>query len=130
MNLLHPWFLAVGAAVLGLPVLIHFLTRPRPVRLPLSTLRFVREAVQQKRARHRLRDWIILALRTAAVVLIALAFARPLAGSKAVGADSDHAGLVRVVIFDQSLSMSAGVHGVTAFERGRAIASSALDYRA
>src|SRR5439155_16688972 len=129
MTFLHPWALAAGALAVGLPVAIHLLTRPRPVRLPLSTLRFVREAVQQKRARHRLRDWIILALRTAAVVLIALAFARPLSGSKAVGADSDHATLVRVVILDQSLSMSAGVHGVSAFERGRAIASPALDYR-
>ena len=67
MSFLHPWALAVGAAAIGLPLLIHWLTRPRPVTLPLSTLRFVREAVQQRRARYRLRDVIILLLRALAV---------------------------------------------------------------
>src|SRR5947199_7101843 len=110
MTFIHPWAVAAGAAALAAPIAIHLLTRPRPVRLPLSTLRFVREAVQQKRARHRLRDWIILALRTAAVVLIALAFARPLGGSKVIAADSDRSKLIRIVILDQSLSMSANVH--------------------
>ena len=82
MNLLHPWALGIGALAIGLPVLIHWLTRPRPVTLPLSTIRFVREAVQQRRARYRLRDLIILLLRTLAVALIAYAFARPLIGSQ------------------------------------------------
>src|SRR5947207_2258081 len=129
MNLLHPWFLAAGAAVLGLPVLIHFLTRPRPVRFPLSTIRFVREAIQQKRARHRLRDWIILILRTTAVALVAFAFARPLFGVKASGASDKPGKLARVVIVDQSLSMGARSAGVTAFERARAIAATHLAYQ-
>mgnify|MGYP000692485023 CR=1 FL=1 len=59
----------------GVPVLVHLLTRPRPMRLPLSTLRFIREAVRERRARHRLRDLIILGLRTLAVLLAALAIA-------------------------------------------------------
>jgi hypothetical protein len=129
MTFLHPWAIFAGVSAIGLPVAVHFLTRPRPVRLPLSTLRFVREAVEQKRAAHRLRDWIILALRTLAVALIALAFARPLIGAKnVVGADTG-GNVVRVVILDQSLSMAAGTSGVTAFERGRAVASAALAYQ-
>src|SRR5205809_4014315 len=129
MNLLHPWFLAVGAAVLGLPVLIHFLTRPRPLRYPLSTIRFVREAIAQKRARHRLRDWIILLLRTTAVILIALAFARPLFGVKAAIGAEKPGKIARVVIVDQSMSMGARSSGVTAFERGRAAAATHLIYQ-
>jgi hypothetical protein len=50
----HPWAIPIAAIAVGLPVLVHWLTRPRPVRVPLSTLRFVREAVQERRARHRL----------------------------------------------------------------------------
>jgi hypothetical protein len=127
MNLLHPWALGVGAAAVALPVIIHWLTRPRPVTVPLSTLRFVREAVQQKRARHRLRDWIILLLRAAAVALLAWAFARPLIGAKPLIADAP-GDAVRVVILDRSQSMAAVSNGVQAFERARPAAAKHLAY--
>jgi hypothetical protein len=127
MNLLHPWALGIGAAAISLPVIIHWLTRPRPVTVPLSTLRFVREAVQQKRARHRLRDWIILALRAAAVALLAWAFARPLIGAKPLIADAP-GDAVRVVILDRSQSMAAVSNGVQAFERARPAAAKQLAY--
>src|SRR5260370_18748831 len=81
MGFLHPWAIGLGIAAAVLPVMIHWLTRPRPVRLPLSTIRFVREAVQQRRARNRLRDWLVLGLRTLAVLFLAWAVARPLVGA-------------------------------------------------
>ena len=56
MTFLHPWAIVIGVAAAAAPVLIHWLTRPRPVRMPLSTLRFVREAVRQRRSWRRLRD--------------------------------------------------------------------------
>ena len=67
MSFLHLWALPIGAAALAAPLIIHLLTRPKPTRLPLSTIRFVQQVVEQRRARQRLRDWLILALRTAAV---------------------------------------------------------------
>src|SRR3972149_6317507 len=53
---LHPWAIALGLVAAGLPVVIHWLTRPRPVRLPLSTLRVVEVVVKQRRALWRPRD--------------------------------------------------------------------------
>src|SRR5262245_40958280 len=129
MTFLHPWAIAAGALALGAHVLIHYLTRPRPLRVPLSTLRFVREAVEQKRARYKLRDWIVLILRTLAVALIAIAFARPMLGSKSIASTQTPGDVVRVVILDQSLSMAASSGGISAFERGRAAASSVLVYQ-
>jgi hypothetical protein len=113
----------VGTAAVALPVAIHFLTKPRPTRLPLSTLRFVQEAIQQKRARYRLRDWIILLLRTAAVILLALAFARPLLRASPAVAERGAGKTVRVLLLDVSQSMAAASHGgggVSAFDRARA----------
>jgi hypothetical protein len=123
MTFLHPWALAVGAAAVALPLAVHWLTRPRPVRLPLSTIRFVLEAVRQRRARHRLRDVLILLLRAAAVVLIAWAFARPLGAVKNPGATDAGADTARVVVLDQSQSTAAAVRGVSAFERARPVAA-------
>src|SRR5580693_8312552 len=106
MTLLHPWAIALGVAAATLPVLIHWLTRPRPVRLPLSTIRFVREAIQQRRARHRLRDILLLLLRVAAIALLAFAFARPLTGAKPPITMESSGGAARVVLLDRSLGMA------------------------
>lgn len=127
MTFLHSWALFGGLAV-GLPLVIHWLTRPRPVRLPLSTIRFVREAVQQRRARHRLRDFLLLLLRVIAVALLAVAFARPLIGAKPLVPAESAAGGLRVVILDQSLGMSEISHGATAFDRARPAAAKYLAY--
>jgi hypothetical protein len=76
------------------------------MRMPLSTFRFVREAIKQRRARHRLRDAVILLLRTLAVLLLALAVSRPRwSGQPAVAEiPDDAAGVVRVVVLDGNRS--------------------------
>lgn len=126
---LHPWALVLGIAAVGLPVAVHWLTKPRPVRMPLSTLRFVHEAVRQHRARHRLRDFIVLALRTLAVLLVALAVARPKLGEEPLVSDAQTGSAVRVVVLDVSQSMAALNHGVEGIERARTIAAAHLRYR-
>lgn len=130
MSFLHLWPIYVGAAAVALPVIVHWLTKPRPVRYPISTLRFVREAVRQRRSAQRLRDWLILALRSAAVLLIAWAIARPLVGERSLVGQETEGETYRVVILDASQSMAADEHGISRFERGRAKAASFLQYAA
>jgi hypothetical protein len=126
MTFLHLWPLILGAVALGLPIAIHFLTKPRPMRLPLSTIRFVREAIQQRRAKHRLRDIIILTLRTCALLLIAIAIARPLWGEKPLISTTESTAAARVVILDCSQSMGATATGIQLFERARSVAAGYL----
>jgi len=129
MTFLHPWIVWLGVAAAALPIAVHLLTRPRPVRMPLSTVRFVREAIRQRRARHRLRDIIILVLRTAAIALLALAVARPRWGERPLISDRQSGDAVRVVILDVSQSMAATHGGVQAMERARTRAAGYLRYR-
>jgi hypothetical protein len=129
MDLLHPWAIAVGVVAIAAPFAIHWLTKPRPRRMPLSTIRFVLAAVQQKRSRYRLRDWIILILRSAAVTLLAWAFARPLIGAKPLVDAQSSGAAVRVVLLDSSLSMSAITGGQSAFDRARASAVKYVQYQ-
>jgi hypothetical protein len=126
MTLLHPWAIALGAAAAALPLVIHWLTRPRPVRLPLSTIRFVSEAVRQRRARHRLRDGLVLALRTLAVLLLAWAVARPLAGGQPLVTAGESEPAARVIVLDVSHSMAASMNGVQLFERARSLTAGYL----
>lgn len=125
MTFLHPGLLVAGVAVVA-PVLVHWMTKPRPVRVPLSTVRFVMQAVHQRRSRHRLRDAAVLLLRALAVALLVWAFARPLFGDKPLVAAAEPGEGVRVVIVDQSASMGAVVRGVSAFERARPVAAELL----
>lgn len=126
----HLWAIVLGGLAVGLPVLVHWLTRPRPVRLPTSTLRFLREALQQRRARHRLRDIIILSLRTLAVAMLALALARPLTkDSVRKSVAEDDADTIRVVLVDASQSMAARAGGIALFERARSLAAEKLEYQ-
>ena len=128
MTWLHPWAIVLGGFASGIPVAVHFLTRPRPARLPLSTIRFVREAIQQRRAWHWLRDLIVLALRTLAVLLVALTVARLQIGEQPLVAAGDTHDAVRVLILDVSQSMAAGRQGIPAFERARSVAAKYLGY--
>lgn len=122
-SLLNPWAVAIGMGAFFLPVAIHFLTRPRPIRVSYPTVRFVEEVLQQRRARDRLRDALILALRTLAVVLLAMALARPLGSAPSRVASSDNAETARIVLVDVSQSMAAQDGGVELLERGRASAA-------
>jgi len=55
-NFLHPWALLLGLLALAIPFVIHWLTRPKPATLPLSTIRFVQSAFEQRRHwQHRIR---------------------------------------------------------------------------
>ena len=129
MTFLNPWAIWAGVGAAAIPVVVHFLTRPRPQRMPLSTLRFVREAIRDRRARHHLRDAVILSLRTLAILLIALAIARPQFNDRSTAPDAAAGDTVRVVLLDQSASMNALSGGVAAMERARTAAAGYLRYR-
>ncbi len=127
---LHPAILILGAFAAALPLAIHWLTRPRPAKLPISTLRFVREVVRQRRAAHWLRDAVVLALRTLAVLLLAAAIARPLLSPGRQAESSAPApATLRVVLVDLSQSLAAETSGVQALERGRPLAARQLEFR-
>jgi len=129
MTFLHPWALWIGAIGAALPLAVHLLTRPRPKRVPLSTWRFVREAVQQRRARHRLRDLLILTLRTLAILLLALAVARPQFSRRSVSEAGGEADTLRVVLLDVSQSMAATHERMSAMDRARTVAGRYFRYR-
>lgn len=74
-------FLLGGLAVAG-PVVAHLLAKPRFRRLPFTMLRFLYDGQIESRSRRKLRDLLILLLRCAIIVLIAMLFARPMLHTK------------------------------------------------
>jgi len=115
---LSPWFLA-GALAAAVPLLLHLLKREPEVRLKFSAVRLLHRAPVEHTRRRHLNELLLLALRVAALLLLAFAFARPYFAS---GAAFGPAG-VTVVALDTSMSLSAPGR----FERARALATEAIE---
>jgi len=120
----NPWLLA-GLAAVGLPVLIHYLTRARPRRVAFPPFKFLLEACAGQQAVNRLRTILLLTVRCLAVLALVLLFARPFA--RPSGAAANAAASQRVVLMvDASLSMRAVQRGVPLFARAKAEAADVL----
>ncbi|MGE5569688.1 MAG: BatA domain-containing protein [Rhodospirillales bacterium] len=105
MGFLGPWFLA-GLAAVGLPIWLHLLRRHRSTPRPFSSLMFFERRTQSSVKHRRLEYILLFALRTALLILLALAFANPyLRTSTPAGAAS---GGLLVLAVDQSFSMREG----------------------
>src|SRR3954469_22515019 len=102
MTFLNPIFL-LGALAATLPVLAHLVRRTRAAKLQFPSLMFLRRIEQKTIRKRRLRNLALLALRCAALLLLALSFARPYftsATSAASGGQSSS-----VILIDGSYSM-------------------------
>jgi len=120
LSFLNPFFL-FGLVAAAIPILIHLLTRRKPSEVMFPSLEFLSEVNQNEIRRLRLKQWLLLALRTLAVVAIALAMARP-ALEGTVGRGSRAATTV-VALVDQSGSMgAAGATSATLVAEARRLA--------
>ncbi len=77
--------LLAGGALMAIPVILHLLMRQKPRQLVFPALRFVKQRRESNTRRLRLRHWLLLALRCAAVGLVAMALARPSVASALLG---------------------------------------------
>jgi Aerotolerance regulator N-terminal/von Willebrand factor type A domain len=118
LRFLSPLFL-IGLGAAAVPIVIHLFRRRADPVVPFATVRFLRRAPVEQARRRRLREWLLLALRTLALVLLALSFARPYL----VETRGAHSGPATVIAMDTSYSVSAPEQ-VT---RARALARRALD---
>lgn len=76
MAIVHLSLLA-GVLLIGIPIAVHLAMRPQPVRHLFPALQFVRERQQTSQRRLRLKRFLLLLLRCLAIVVAAIALARP-----------------------------------------------------
>ncbi|MFH1259689.1 MAG: BatA and WFA domain-containing protein [Elusimicrobiota bacterium] len=118
-SFLNPFFLW-GLALASLPILIHLLTRKKFRPLLFSTIIFLKKASQKILPRYRLRQWLLLAVRTLLLILLTLFFARPIIHF--YSSQDKTSNLASVILLDTSYSMSATVNNQTKFEQAREVA--------
>jgi len=108
LSFLNPLFL-FGLFAAAIPILIHLFTRRRPREIRFPSIEFLSEVNQSEIRRLRFKQWLLLLLRTLAIVAIALAMARPAVRGSA-GLNSD-AATTLVALVDRSGSMGAEAGG-------------------
>ncbi len=106
MVFLNPGLL-LGLIAASIPVLIHLLNLRKLKRIEFSTLSFLKELQKTKIRRIKLKQWILLVLRTLIILFIVLSFARPTIKSLSLAGVSSAAKTTAVFILDNSFSMSA-----------------------
>ena len=103
MSFLTPLFFAALAA-LGVPILIHMIQRQRTEVIEFPSLMFVRKIPFHSLRRQRVRHWLLLLLRCAALALLIAAFARPFFRAAVLAAVAGGSREV-VILVDRSYSM-------------------------
>lgn len=103
MDFLNPLMLA-GAAAAAVPIVLHLLLRQRPRHVLFPALQFIQARKEANRRRLKLRHLLLLALRVALLVLLALALARPSLKTSG-GFASQEEPVAAALVFDTSPRM-------------------------
>lgn len=120
LTFLVPLFL-LGVAGIVVPIVLHLTRRRRRRVIMFPSLMFLEMVPFQEQRRRRIQHWFLLTLRALALVLLAVAFARPffddadLTGAGAAGPQEV------VVLVDRSYSMEVGSQWERALDEARAV---------
>ncbi len=123
MSFLNPLFL-LGLAAVAAPIIVHLVRRTKAPRVEFPSLMFVRRVPQKTIRKRMVQNWLLLALRCLAFLLLALAFVRPYFGSGE--ANEGQGRRANVILLDTSFSMRFGKR----FDQAKARAQSILDQTA
>ena len=116
MSFLNSALLPGLVLLAGLPLLIHVLNLRFPRLFEFSSVKHIRETIAQRSRIFRWRHLLLLALRTLFVLLLLLAFLKPLLPRFGSAADKQ-AGRAVLLIIDHSLSMEHKGGGVGSRQR-------------
>ena len=105
MTLAAPIFL-IGLVAIGIPIAIHLLQLRRYKKVYFSNVDALMELQDENRRQHRLRQWLVLAMRILAIIFVVLAFCRPTIVRKGASAVTGQTAVS--VYLDNSYSMECG----------------------
>jgi hypothetical protein len=101
LGFLNGWLLW-ALPLAAIPIVIHLLNKRRYQRVKWAAMEFLLAAMKRNRRRMRMEQWLILALRTLAVILLVLAVTRPRLDEISLGGVHRH----HLVCVDDSASMA------------------------
>ncbi len=110
--------------LVGIPMLIHWLSKRYPKMIPFSSIEELRKTVAGRSRAFRWRHLLMLLLRTLAVLALLLAFLKPVIAPRTTKGDSQRN---IILLVDQSLSTDCVENGTSAHSRIREEVKRLLD---
>ncbi|HQU74305.1 MAG TPA: BatA domain-containing protein, partial [Calditrichia bacterium] len=104
MSFLNPLVLYALAAA-AIPLLIHLLNRRKIKRIPFSTVQFLKQLEKKQMRNLKIRQWLLLLLRTLIIASLVLAFSRPTIRSGS-GGFAERSPIEAIVVIDNSMSIN------------------------
>ncbi len=126
LTFLHSFF-AWALLAAAIPLLIHLLTRKKLKTVQFSTLQFLKRLQKAKIRQVRLKQILLLLLRTLIILCIALAFMRPTLKTENYNLGKK-AKSTTVFILDNSLSMAATYQGESLLAQAKSIAMQLISF--
>ena len=114
-----------GLAAFSLPLIIHILNKRRFKQVQWGAMHLLAPVVRKNNQRLRIEQWLLLLIRIAIPVILALCLARPVLTS--VRKYSEDAKTSTVFLLDDSFSMQDGTPARSNFARAREEIGMALD---
>ncbi|MCU0862709.1 MAG: BatA domain-containing protein [Planctomycetes bacterium] len=99
----------------AVPIVIHLLNRRRFQKVPWAAMEFLLAAMKRNRKRLRMEQWLVLLLRTLAVLLLVALVCRPQLGGGGLLSVKTH----HVVVLDDSASMTQRSGSTDLFEKAQ-----------
>jgi hypothetical protein len=122
---LHPLMLFAMAGVAA-PILIHLLNRRRIERINWAAMRFLEAAIRRNRRRLNLEDLLLLLLRCAILLFVALAMARPAVHSP-IAQIFGQAHVAAAIVLDSSESMALTDGATSRYDVAKDLAKQVID---
>ena len=122
MTFLNP-FLLLGLAAAAIPLIIHLFNFRRPRKVDFSSLEFLKELQKSTMQRVRIKQLLLLLLRTLAIACLVLAFARPTLTGMLSGTLGGQASSAVALIIDNSRSMQMRDGQGAYFDQAKDVAS-------
>jgi hypothetical protein len=122
MTFLNPYVL-FGLIAASFPVLFHLFAQKRARRVEFSSIRFLQKLEKSSMRKVKLRQILLLILRTLLIICLVMAFSRPaLHGYSGGFFGTSHANTTVVLLIDNSASMSRRNTNGTYFKQATDVA--------
>ena len=115
LNFLSPFYLW-GILGIGLPIMIHLLTRRRLNPIKFSAILFLRESQKRTMKQSRPNRLLLLLFRCLALIFLSLALSKPIFSFSETGKFISSAPAANVFILDNSYSMNTKTGNATLYD--------------
>jgi Aerotolerance regulator N-terminal len=125
LTFLNPAFLW-GALAASIPVIIHLINRRRARVVQFPTIKFVLRSERRVARKYRVKQWLLLALRTLILFFLTTALAEPVLQPNVGDLAEINQARAVVLILDNSMSMAYQAAGMTAWELAKEVSELVL----